>query len=72
MPTYTHGPYIAQALEGALMQKTHFDIEILIGEDGSADGTRKQCIEYAGKHPDIIRLFLNDRKNVIYIYGQGK
>jgi len=69
MPTYNHEPYIAQAIEGALMQKTNFSYEVLIGEDGSSDGTREICKEYAAKYPDKIRLFLNDRKNVIYING---
>jgi glycosyltransferase involved in cell wall biosynthesis len=68
--TYNHEPYIAQAIEGALMQKTNFPYEVLIGEDDSSDGTREICKEYAAKHPDKIRLFLNDRKNVIYINGQ--
>ena len=68
--TYNHEPYIAEAIEGALMQKTNFPYEVLIGEDDSSDGTREICKEYAAKHPDRIRLFLNDRKNVIYIGGQ--
>lgn len=70
MPTYNHAPYIAQAIEGASMQKTDFHFEILIGEDDSSDNTREICKEYAAKYPDKIRLFLNDRKNVIYIGGQ--
>jgi len=70
MPTYNHAPYIAQAIEGTLMQKTNFDFEILIGEDDSADGTRELCQEYTAKCPDKIRLFLNDRKNVVYINGR--
>jgi glycosyltransferase involved in cell wall biosynthesis len=68
--TYNHEPYIVQAIEGALMQKTNFPYEVLIGEDDSSDGTREICKEYAAKYPDKIRLFLNDRKNVIYINGQ--
>jgi len=70
MPTYNHEPYIAQAIEGALMQKTNFPYEVLIGEDDSSDGTREICKRYAEEYPDKIRLFLNDRKNVIYINGQ--
>ena len=70
MITYNHEPYIAQAIEGVLMQKTNFPYEVLIGEDDSSDGTREICKEYAAKHPDKIRLFLNDRKNVIYINGR--
>jgi glycosyltransferase involved in cell wall biosynthesis len=70
MPTYNHESYIAQAIEGALMQKTNFPYEVLIGEDGSSDRTLEICKEYVAKYPDKIRLFLNDRKNVIYINGR--
>ena len=51
------------------MQQTDFPFEINLGEDESTDGTRETCIEYAQKYPDIINLFLNERKNVIYING---
>ncbi len=68
--TYNHEAYIARCLEGVLQQKTNFEFEILVGEDGSQDKTRKICQKFAKKHPDKIRLFLNDRKNVIYIDGK--
>jgi glycosyltransferase involved in cell wall biosynthesis len=67
--TYQHAPYIRQTIESVLSQKTDFPIEINLGEDGSTDGTREICMEYAKSHPNIINLFLNDRKNVIYING---
>lgn len=68
--TYQHAKYITQCLDSVLLQKTNFDYEILVGEDDSNDGTREICIEYAKKYSDKIRLFLNDRKNVIYIHGR--
>lgn len=68
--TYNHEKYIAQALESVLNQKTSFDFEIILGEDDSIDGTREICKKYASDHPDKIKLFLNDRKNVIYINGK--
>ncbi len=67
--TYQHGDYISQALDSVLEQECEFPYEILLGEDGSTDGTREICNEYAQKYPDVIRLFLNDRSNVIYIDG---
>ncbi len=63
MITYQHAPYIRQALDGVLMQETNFPIDICLGEDGSTDGTREICLEYAATHPDKIRLFLRDRSN---------
>jgi glycosyltransferase involved in cell wall biosynthesis len=67
IPTYNHVNFISQCLDSVLMQKTDFNYEILVGEDDSSDGTRELCSEYARKYPDKIHLFLNDRRNVIYI-----
>lgn len=68
--TYNHREYIAQAIESALMQETDFEYEIVIGEDDSSDGTREIVLAYQERYPDKIRLFLNDRENVIYIDGK--
>lgn len=59
--TYQHKNYIRQCLDGILMQKTDFPFEVIIGEDGSVDGTQEICMEYAEKYPDKIRLFIRDR-----------
>lgn len=67
--TYQHVDYIKDCLDGVLMQKTDFPIEILLGEDDSTDSTREICLEYAKKHPDKIRLFLHHRENNIVING---
>lgn len=63
MCTYNHEPYIAQAIEGVLMQETDFPIELVIGEDCSTDRTREIVLGYQRKHPDVIRVVLWD-KNV--------
>ena len=65
--TYNQIDFLPVCLEGILMQKTNFEIEILLGEDASSDGTRELCIEYAQKYPEKIRLFLHDRKNNIKV-----
>lgn len=61
MITYNHEPYIAQAIEGVLMQETDFPYELVIGEDCSTDNTRKICEEYAKRFPDKIRLLAGQR-----------
>ena len=43
--TYNHEPYIRDALEGFVMQKTNFPFVAIVHDDASTDGT-----------PDIIRL----------------
>jgi len=68
--TYNHAQFIAQAIESVLMQQTRFDFELLIGEDDSRDGTREIVTGYKARYPDRIRLFLNDRKNVVYVNGK--
>lgn len=67
--TYNHEAYIAEALEGFLMQQTNFRYEILIGEDQSTDGTRAIINSYIGKYPDRIRLVGHD-KNIGAINNQ--
>src|SRR2546425_11408599 len=63
MVTYQHARFIREALDSVLIQKVRFPFEICLGEDGSTDGTREICIEYAQRYPDKIRLFLRDRAN---------
>lgn len=63
MITYNHEEYIAQAIEGVLMQKTDFPFELVIGEDCSTDRTREIVLDYQKKYPEIIRVITSD-KNV--------
>lgn len=56
MITYNHEPYIREAIEGVMMQKTDFEFELVIGEDCSTDKTREICFEYQKKYPDKIRV----------------
>lgn len=56
MITYNHEPFIRQAIEGVMMQKTDFEFELIIGEDASQDKTREICLEYQKKYPDKIRV----------------
>lgn len=53
---YNHGPYIAQAIESVLGQRTGFPVELLIGEDCSADETREIALHYQRQYPESIRL----------------
>lgn len=53
--TYNHAPYIRDALEGFVMQKTDFPFEVLVHDDASTDGTADIVREYEKKYPGIIR-----------------
>ncbi len=61
--TYNHARFITQALESVLGQRTNFDVEILVSEDCSTDGTRDMVVAYQQKNPEHIRLLLSE-KNV--------
>lgn len=54
--TYNQEKYIAQALEGFVMQQTTFKYEIIIGEDCSTDSTRSILENYAERYPGLIYL----------------
>ena len=68
--TYQHKKYLESCLNSILAQQTNFNYEILLGEDGSTDGTRELCIEYAEKYPEKIKLFLHHRENQIKVLGE--
>lgn len=61
MITYNHENFIRDAIEGVLMQKTNFPIELIIGEDCSTDKTRKIVMEHAELYPNIIRALLPEK-----------
>ena len=53
--TYNHEPYIAQALDGFLMQVTDFPFEVIVHDDASTDKTAEIIKEYEAKYPKIIK-----------------
>lgn len=67
--TYNHKAYIEQCVESALAQKTNFEFEIVIGDDGSDDGTSEICAGFAKRFGNVKHV-LQDRKNIIYINGR--
>ena len=58
--TYNQEKYIRECLDGVLMQKVDFPIEVLVHDDASTDGTVEILKEYHSHHPDLIRLILQE------------
>jgi glycosyltransferase involved in cell wall biosynthesis len=66
--TYNHEKFITDAIEGFLMQKTDFSVEILIHDDASTDHTADIIRKYQEKYPHLIRAVFQSENQ----YQQGK
>jgi glycosyltransferase involved in cell wall biosynthesis len=54
--TFNHEKYIGQCLQSILDQTGDFDLEIIVGDDCSMDGTRLIAQEFKDKNPQRISL----------------
>lgn len=66
--TYNHAKYINDTINGFLMQKTNFPIEILIHDDASTDGTADIIKGYEKKFPDVVKTIYQKENQ----YSQGR
>lgn len=64
--SYNEAQYIHQAIESCLSMKGE-GIEIIIGDDGSNDGSIGIIQEYVQKYPEKIRYFVQDRSDIVDI-----
>jgi len=69
--TYNHQQFIGTALERVLTQRTEFDYEIVVGDDGSTDGTREIIERLQTSHPDQIRALPPSNHRGIYANFQS-
>lgn len=66
--TYNHEKFIADAINGFLMQKTNFPFEIIIHDDASTDSTREIISNYQLENPGLIKTIFQKENQ----YSQGK
>jgi glycosyltransferase involved in cell wall biosynthesis len=52
--TYQHEAYVAEALAGVVAQRCPFAYEVMVGDDGSSDGTAAVIRAFAEANPTIV------------------
>ena len=62
IPVYNVKPYLRQCLDSAVSQ-SYGNLEIIVVDDGSTDGSDEICDEYAAIHPQIT-LFHSENRGV--------
>ncbi len=65
---YNHAPFLRQCLDGFVMQKTAFRVEVHIHDDASKDDSQSIIQEYVEAYPNIIWCPIYQKRN---IFSQG-
>lgn len=63
--SYNEKDYIMQAIDSCVNQENPYEYEIIIGDDGSTDGSIDLLAQIKSKYPDIIQYFVMDRDQEI-------
>ena len=61
--SYNENCFIREAVDSCLNQKCSFEYEIIIGDDGSEDGSIETIKQYVKKFPKTIDYFVMDRNS---------
>ena len=75
--TYNQKNYIKECLDSILLQDVCEDIEVLVGDDCSTDGTTQIVLEYASLHPDVIKPIIRNNNigataNIVDLINRAK
>jgi len=62
VPNFNHGPFLRRRLE-SIYGQTYTNIEVILLDDCSTDGSRAIIDEFASAHPDITRVLYNERNS---------
>ena len=63
IPAYNVEKYIIRAMDSVLSQTMH-ELELIVVDDGSTDGTGKVLDNYAGQHPDQVSVLHTPNQGV--------
>lgn len=61
--SYNEAEYLEYAIESCFKQQIE-NFEVIIGDDGSNDGSISIIEKYAEKYPEIIKYFVSDREGI--------
>lgn len=70
MLTYNHARYIGQAIQSVFQQKTNFEIELLIADDCSTDGTAEIARRFQQQYPGISVFTAKQNRGMYYNLAQ--
>lgn len=59
--TYNQEKFIRQCLQSLVDQQTSFQFEVIVGDDGSKDGTRAIVQEFAERYPLLVRAIMQPK-----------
>lgn len=65
--SYNQAKFIEQSLNSFLRQEVNFEIEVLINDDASTDGTQEIILDYSTKYPKVIKPLIQSKNQ----YSQG-
>jgi glycosyltransferase involved in cell wall biosynthesis len=58
---YNQEKYIAKCIQSVIDQETDFDVEILVGDDGSTDGSRAIISKFQTLYPGQVRAIMREK-----------
>lgn len=64
VPTYNQKLFVREAIDSILLQD-YPNLEIVVGDDGSTDGTQLILLEYKEKYPNLMTLLLSSKNEGI-------
>lgn len=71
---YNHEQFIAQAMDGFLIQKTTFPFEIIVSDDASTDKTASIIHEYEKNYPELFKVFYHQEnqysRHIPFFYNE--
>jgi glycosyltransferase involved in cell wall biosynthesis len=75
--TYNQEKYIRQCLQSIMDQETDFNLEVIVGDDCSTDGTRTIVQEFAERYKGIVKTIFQEKntggtKNYLDVHGAAR